>query len=109
MTITVNIPEKLHRALPTDCSTSSLIRNLLESAVNNPSVLAEAFASRGEFVNPQLDIKRFTVYLPEDECSAADSLAARYLLSRNQLIQILLENVMFRAGHWPPATIDTAT
>lgn len=104
MIVAMQLPERLHSTLPTDCSVSGLIRRILESAAENPGVLAEAFASRAEFDSPQESMKKYGVYLPEEEADRANKLAAKFLISRNQLIQLLLENVMFRAGLWPPVS-----
>ena len=109
MTIALRIPETLHRALPAEVSISGMVRDLLTAAISNNEILAVAFANRAGYRAAQLDIKRYAVYLPKEEQEAAIELADRYLLSLNQLIQILLEDVMYRAGKWPMTNVIDKT
>lgn len=106
MTINIRIPEALHQAIPKSPPVSSIIRNILADAVANPEALVEAIRNRQMYMSPQEDIKRYAIYLTDNERDEASRLAGRYLLSLNQLIQLLLEDVLFRAKVWPPAEKD---
>lgn len=107
MTTTIRIPTSLHSALPREASVSGTIRSLLAGAVANHDVLIAAIANRRYFFStPQDEIARHMIYIPANEQEEASHLAAKYLLSLNQLIQILLEGAMFDDGKWPPAEKD---
>lgn len=102
----IRIPSALHSAIPQDLTVSSLVRQMLIEAVADPLVLASAFQSRAEFSAPQDDVKRYAIYLPDKEKEEATEVADRFLLSLNQMIQILLEDTLYRAGIWPPPELD---
>lgn len=108
MTTAVRIPPELYAALPAEYSTSSLIRELLAGAVADPLAVVSAFAARLHFdVPPTSEPKRYAIYLPKEEYASASALASRFLLSFNQLVQVLLEDMLFRAGRWPETTETT--
>lgn len=102
--IAIRIPQALHNAIPQDISVSSLVRQLLEQAVDNPGTVVAAMQTRLDFEPCTDPAQRYSVYLPEREKDEATPVAERFLLSLNQLIQILLEDTLHRAGVWPPAS-----
>lgn len=106
MSIALRIPTSLHKAIPSETSVSSMIRSLLAGAVANHDILVAAIANRRYFDTPQDEIARHMIYIPANEQHEASRLAAKYLYSLNQLIQILLEGMMFDAGKWPPTEKD---
>lgn len=113
MSITIRIPTSLHRAIPSlqqmdsrEASVSSTIRALLASAVANHATLIAAIANRRYFSTPQDEIARHMIYIPAKEQEEASYLAAKYLYSLNQLIQILLEGAMYDVGKWPQTEKD---
>jgi hypothetical protein len=102
MTYAIRIPSKLHNLIPHEVTVSSLIRQLLAGAVANPGVIVSAFTTRSQFVtSPDLEIQRYSIYLPKEERLAAEELARQYLMSLNQLIQTLLEDALYRSNLWP--------
>ena len=97
----VRIPPTLHSTIPTGQSVSGLIRQLLIDVIEHPETVAAALVNVYT-ITPSLEpAKRYAVYVPDEEYSKACIFAERYRLSLNQLIQILLEDLMFRAGRWP--------
>jgi hypothetical protein len=97
----IRIPPALHAAIPEGHSVSGLIRQLLSNAIEDPGAVLAAFSTL-----PQVDVdkttpQRYALYLPDVEQAKASALAEKYRLSLNQLIQIMLEDLLFRAGRWP--------
>lgn len=106
MQVSLYLPTELHKALPSECSVSGLIRQALKDVQDDHLLLVQAFAARGAFNTGHRETKKYAIYFPEDEHKAATELAEQYLLSLSQLIRILLEGVLFNAGKWPPEQKD---
>lgn len=101
MPAVIRIPSALHKAVPADVSFSSIVRELLTSAVNDPTVVINAMSSRLVFKKrPEESTGRYAIYISDDEKKAAEELAELLLMSFNQLVQVLLEDLLFRAGRW---------
>lgn len=110
MTVAIYIPPELHEALEGVESISAAIRALLRHAANDPQALASAFAARALFHADTSPVKRYAVYMPHEEKENAKEVADRYLLSLSQMVQILLEDMLYRAGRWPSVnSIDNST
>lgn len=104
--MTVTIPRSLHKAIPRETSVSNIIRQVITDAVVYPDKLPAAFASRLGFKAEDGDTHRYSVYITEEESANGKELAARFLLSFNQMVQILLEDLLFQAGRWPTSKQD---
>lgn len=102
MSVHIRIPSSLHRLIPSEVSASSMVRQLVTSAAANNDLLIAAIANRRYFDTPQDEISRHMIYMTGQEQEEASKLAAKYMYSTNQLIQILLEGIMYDAGVWPP-------
>lgn len=100
-TMTISIPKSLHNAIPKNTSVSNMIRQVVADAANYPDRLPAAFASRWGFTSVQDEIHRYSVYVTEEEREEGTKLASHFLLSYNQMVQILLEDLLYRAGKWP--------
>lgn len=101
MAMNIRIAPALHRTFPSEVSVSHLVRSAINDAVANPEVLVEAFRNRLHFTTPPGEDQRYAIHISDAERQAGDTLAARFSLSTNQMIKILLEDLMFRAGRWP--------
>ena len=101
MAFHIRIAPSLHRSLPSGISVSAIVRNVINDAVDNPEALVSAFANRLNFVAPAEEDRRYAIHISDAEREAGDILASRFNLSTNQMVQILLEDLMFRAGKWP--------
>lgn len=111
MATSIRIPTALHSAIPADLTVSGVIRSLLENAVEDPTALISAITNLPMIKADQGEVGRYAVYLPDAERMAADVLASSYRLSLSLLVQILLEDMLFRAGKWPvkPPEVDKTT
>lgn len=108
MTAALNIAPELHETLSGSVeSVSSAVRALLRHAGETPEALPAAFAARALFKAETSGVKRYAVYLNQEEKAIAKELSDRYLLSLSQIVQVLLEDMLFRAGVWPPAGVDS--
>lgn len=101
MAFHIRIAPSLHGSLPSEASVSAIVRSVINDAVANPEALISAFANRMSFNAPAEADKRYAIHISDAEREAGDLLAAQFNLSTNQMVQILLEDLMFRAGRWP--------
>lgn len=100
-TMTIKIPRSLHNALPQNMAVTNRIRHIIADAIDHPHKLPSAFASRLKFEASPEELHRYSVYVTEEERIEGTKLASRFLLSYNQMVQILLEDLLFQAGKWP--------
>lgn len=98
---TLNISPELHYAIASVEGVSPTIRALIRHAADNPDALPAAFAARALFKADVSPVKRYAVYVTHEEREAAKDLSERYLLSFSQIVQVMLEDMLFRAGRWP--------
>lgn len=106
--IAIRIPPELHKAIPDTHSVSGMVRQMLASAVENPEAVVSAFATVGQISTTRSPDRRYAIYMTDEENAKASLVAERYLISLNQLVQILLEDLLCRAGRWPVRPHSTA-
>lgn len=101
MSVAIRIPKNLHRAIPQTESVSGIVRKLLDHAEVHPESIPDALGTVGSIQPAREPAGRYAIYMTDEEGAKASLLAERHLLSLNQLVQILLEDLLHRAGRWP--------